>query len=84
MVLNLSSQWYIDSNVYYSNDVDLALTNGSHYVYLANYNSPTLCDSVNQVIIVACSTTSLNPTNCFASSNLQVYADTANLGNYFA
>lgn len=73
--------WEVNGNTYTSNHLNLSLANGSYYVSHYTYSNNMLCDSVSQLVTVACGTTS---TSCQANSQFTVFADSVNAGNYFA
>lgn len=79
------ASWIIDgmsiSNI---QNPPVALANGTYYATLYNYDPMgVLCDSITQLITVACNNSS-NNSSCQANSQFYIFADSLNPGNYFA
>jgi hypothetical protein len=61
----------------------VSLPNGTYYANLTTYNTFGVCDSVSQNVTVACGGGTTTPT-CQVNAGFQIFADSANAGNYFA
>ncbi|MES2512801.1 MAG: PKD domain-containing protein [Bacteroidota bacterium] len=62
---------------------NVSLPNGTYSAYLTTYNTFGVCDSVSQMVTVACGTGTTTPT-CQVNAGFQIFADSVNAGNYFA
>lgn len=73
----------IAGNTYTYMPVSLNLADGNYTATLFNYFNGNVCDSVSQVVIVACNSGTVNAP-CQANASFAVFADSINVGNYYA
>ncbi len=86
---NLTYHWYDMSNNFLllssATNPTVSLSNGTHIISLYTYSNGVFCDSITHVVSVTCTGGStVTPTGCQAHSQFNIFADTLNVGNYFA